>query len=111
MARFSFATAGIRSLHSTKSFGLSEHKALLHFANHSLAQRSVKYVRCPIKSKDAWIGAGIGAGAGAIAAASRSRTSRGAYAFFGALGGAFFGYLVGLAVPLFHLRGKVIYKR
>jgi hypothetical protein len=65
----------------------------------------------PNQAKDAWIGAGIGAGAGAIAAGSGSRTSRGANAFFGALAGAFFGGLVGAFVPLFQLRGKIIYQR
>jgi hypothetical protein len=67
----------------------------------------------PNQAKDAWIGAAIGAGAGATAAASNSRTSPGANAFFGALGGAGFGALIGGAVPIFQVifqRGKLIYK-
>jgi len=68
----------------------------------------------PNQAKDAWIEAGIGAGAGATVAARTSKTSPGANAFFGALGGAGFGALVGGIVPIFQVifqRGKLIYKR
>ena len=61
--------------------------------------------------KDGWIGAGFGAAAGAVTAGSTARTNRGANAFFGGLAGAAAGYIAGEFVPLFQMRGKLIYKR
>jgi hypothetical protein len=78
----------------------------------TIPRAEVREVRTlPNQAKSAWIGAGIGAGAGAIAGGSGSRTSRGANAFFGALAGAGLGALIGAFVPLFRIRGKIIYKR
>jgi hypothetical protein len=63
------------------------------------------------QARDAWIGAGIGGATLGVVGASTGSTSRGASALFGTLVGAGVGALVGAFVPIFQLRGKIVYKR